>query len=481
MLSLDYAAPGRNLAQFIRCDDFVTGIMGPYGSGKSTACVMKILRKAAEQRQGRDGKRHSRWAVIRNSFPELRTTTIKTWHQWVPEYLGSWRAAGPPTHRITEGDLDLEIMFLALDKPEDVRKLGSLELTGAWLNEVREIPRSILDGITGRVGRYPSALMGGCSWRGVIMDTNPPETDSWYYTLAEGPKVEGYRFFKQPSGLAKDAENLAWLDQTEESLQLDPKDPRRQAIGRGYYERIAINKDGDWIKVYVDGDYGFAIDGKPIYPEYRDGLHCVEFELDPNLPIYVGIDFGLTPAALIGQRTFLGQWRWRSELVTEDMGATRFGELLGAELRGRYGAFKIAAITGDPAGDTRAQTDETTPFQIMRSLGVSARPAPTNDFIVRREGVAECLRRLVDTRPGLLIHPECKMARKGMAGGYNYRRLQVSGQERYRDVPDKSIYSHVCEAGQYMLLGGGEGRRVLKGDKPRNSKPWVVPTYDMLA
>ena len=60
---------------------------------------------------------------------------------------------------------------------------------------------------------------------------------------------------------------------------------------------------------------------------------------------------------------------------------------------------------------------------------------------------------------------ECRTLRKGMAGGYNYRRLQVSGEERYRDVPDKNMYSHVCEAGQYMLVGAGEARTLIRRDR----------------
>ena len=51
----------------------------------------------------------------------------------------------PYTHNIKKGDVELEVIFLALDRPEDVKKLLSLELTGVWVNEAREIPKSIID------------------------------------------------------------------------------------------------------------------------------------------------------------------------------------------------------------------------------------------------------------------------------------------------------------------------------------------------
>lgn len=442
-------------------DDFFRGLMGPFGSGKSTACIMEILRRAKEQKINADGKRKTRWAVIRNTYPELRTTTIKSWHQWVPAQLGRWVDTGPPTHHIVEGDLDMEVLFIALDRPDDIAKLLSMELTGAWVNEAREVPKAVIDGLTGRVGRYPSVLMGGCSWSGIIADTNPPDTDHWWYKLAEEVKPDGWAFFKQPGGRDPGAENVE---------HLPPK----------YYERQVAGKDEDWIKVYVDGQYGFVRDGKPVYPEYRDSLHCQAFDLVHGWPIYVGIDFGLTPAAVFGQRSPMGQWRWHSELVTEDMGAKRFAELLRQAMHERYPGFHFAAITGDPAGEGRAQTDETTPFQILRAANIEANPAPTNDFTKRRESVVACLSRLIDGQPGLMIHPQCVQLRKGMAGGYNYKRIQVTGAERYRDVPDKGMYSHVCEAGQYMLVGAGEARTLVKRDRPVMRRATAISDYNIL-
>jgi hypothetical protein len=236
-------------------------------------------------------------------------------------------------------------------------------------------------------------------------------------------------------------------------------------LRHGYYVFTSAGKSLDWRKVYVDGEYGFVQDGKPMFPEYVDGLHCKEFELDPALPVHIGLDFGLTPAAIFGQRTRWGSWRWRHELVTTDMGGTRFARLLGGFIREHYPPDKwtIGSITGDPAGRERGHdADESTMFDILKKENIFARPAYTNDPTVRRDAVANCLTRLDAGEPGLLIHPECRVARKGMAGKYCLRRVQVVGHEKYMDKPEKNEFSHVCEAGEYVMLGGGEGRSVVR-------------------
>ena len=45
-------------------------------------------------------------------------------------------------------------------------------------------------------------------------------------------------------------------------------------------------------------------------------------------------------------------------------------------------------------------------------------------------------------------------------------RVKVAGDERYHDEPDKNSYSHVVEAGEYGLLGGGEGHAAVKRKQP---------------
>lgn len=449
MIGWKYKAPGPVIESFLKSTAFVRGIMGPFGSGKTTACIVDILSKAGEQLPAPDGKRKTRWAITRNSYPELRTTTIKSWQQWIPAQLGRWQAEGPPTHFIETADMSMEVMFVALDRPDDVKKLLSMELTGAWLNEVREIPKAILDGVTGRVGRYPPVRDGGATWSGVIMDTNPPDMDHWYYKLAEEEKPHDFEFFRQPSGRSAEAENVVNL----------PPD---------YYARLCLGKKPDWIKVYVDSDYGFVTDGKPVYDQFFDNLHIVAHRFEPHLPLHIGIDFGLTPAAVFGQRTGMGQTRILSEIVATRLGATSLAREIKEHMAREYPGATLGTITGDPSGDGGGN-DEKTAFQLMAAQGVVAFPASTNDPSIRIEAVNSKLRTLIDGQPGLVIHPKCMQLRKACAGGYHYRRVKLSSELKFEEKPNKNMSSHVAEALQYFELGLGGGREVIL--RPANANP----------
>ncbi len=82
---VDYYPPGPVAAAYLTSPAFVCGIRGPIGSGKSVASVMKLMRIAKMHPVSpMDGKRHARFAITRNTYPELKTTTVKTFHAWVP-------------------------------------------------------------------------------------------------------------------------------------------------------------------------------------------------------------------------------------------------------------------------------------------------------------------------------------------------------------------------------------------------------------
>lgn len=161
------------------------------------------------------------------------------------------------------------------------------------------------------------------------------------------------------------------------------------------------------------------------------------------------------------------------------MGARRFGEEFNAFVSQKLQGFEFDSLTGDPAGNQESQADENTPFKMLASLGIFAKPAFTNDPTIRREACAVPMGRLIDGLPGWTIHPDMKVSRKGFMGGYRYKRIQVIGEERYHDKPDKNHFSHICEANEYGMIGGGEGRLLIKSNR-RKGELVVESEYNAL-
>jgi hypothetical protein len=407
---------------------------------------MELISRACEQQPNSQRIRRTRWAVLRNTYPELKSTTIKTAQEWSPMMEMRWDAP-------IQGKMDFwledktrvqcEVYFLALDRPDDMGKLKGLEITGAWLNEAVEMPKQAFDMAVQRTGRFPPKRDGGPTWRGVILDTNPPDSDHWWFKVFEEQQNEGWEIFKQPGGVIEEKGQYLPNPKAENIVNLDG--------GYEYYLRQVAGKTKEWIKVFLQGQYGTVLDGKPVYPEYNDDLHCREIQPIRDRPLIIGLDYGLTPAAVICQLSPRGQLLVLDELCAEDMGISQFArDVLKPHLQTNWHGYSFGAV-GDPAGNRRAESDEKTCFMELAEQGIAASPAISNDFLKRRESVAKYLTRLTDGRPTLLVHPRCTRVRKGFMGGYCFKRLQVGG-EKYRDVADKNAYSHPHDALQYACL-----------------------------
>jgi len=424
---------------FHQSNDFVRLLMGPVGSGKSTSCCFEVFTRAQEQKRSPDGIRRSRVAIIRNTYGELVSTTIKTWQQWFPqEHFGVIkRGSGPITQMMKWNDVELEVMFLAIDRPEDTRKLLSLELTFAWVNEAREISYETVEALMARIGRYPAKSDGGPSWSGILMDTNPPDVESWIYNLFEIKHPSSWSIFKQPSGMSAQAEN-------------------KQNLPIRYYENLIETMDTSTAKAYVHGDYSFMSDGRPVFPKFSQEMHVASKKLDP-IPysdIIIGMDFGRTPAAVALQRTASGGHQILYELITEDTSLPDFAEMILQDVRKMFPRNNVE-YWGDPSGAYPQQGRDETLFDILYETGLDAQPAGDNSLTPRLEAVHSLLTRLDGIgKPCLLIDPSCTTIIRALAGGYRYRRLNVGGS-RFTDKPDKNEYSHVADALQYACIGAG--------------------------
>ncbi len=450
-LTVDFTAP-LTIGAFMQSNARMRVVMGPFGSGKSSGCCVEIVRRAKEQKVGNDGFRRSRWAIVRNTMPQLRDTTIKTWFSWFPDgSCGWWKETGK-TFFIEFGDVRAEVMFRALDDAADVKNLLSLELTGAYINECREIPKEIVEGLLGRIERYPARKDGGCSFAGVWADTNPPEEGSYWWCMMEGfdpenpslVKSNDWDVFKQPGGLIE-----VKVGANKYEYYPNPAAENLENLPPGYYEHLAAGATREYVKVYVLGLYGTSKAGKPVHPLFDEDRHVAKSVLLPlkHAPLIISADFGLTPAMTLKQQNAFGQVLTLDEIVTEDMGLDRaIKTRLLPMLRAKYPDMEYR-VTGDPSGSNRSQNDERTCVEIFKRNGFKkVKFAVSNNPIARCGATDELLARYTEVGPGYLVSPTCTYLRRGMKGGYHYK-VNKSGVAS--DEPEKNLFSHVCEAGQY--------------------------------
>ena len=472
MTELRYEPDGEVLRGFLTSSARLCSIQGPWGSGKSTACGYKLLMNAMRQPRGPDGVRRRRTYVGRNTFDELKRTTVKTWLQIFPEdKFGRFAWSKPFEHRIRIGDLDWEVVFLALDDEQDRRKLLSAEISDFWGNEARELPRGVIDDIDGRINRFPSVQNGGCRQPQIILDTNAPSEDHWMAVMSgQSPIPEGmdestrralikpdtWEFFLQPPGMLEVKDERGSVI----GYEPNPLAENRKWLAKGYYDTLIAGKPLQWIRVNVLNKPGQLSSGKPVWPEFKEEVHSARSILSPypGYPLIIGMDFGRSPAAVIGQQSF-GRWLILNELTAENMGTRQFARLLKSFIATSYPGMAFS-IFGDPAGEHLSEADDISPFLMVRAEGLRILPAPSNDIAVRLNAVREAFSQLVDGKPRVLISPSCQMLRSALNGGYRYRKLQTSG-DRYSDVPEKDRFSHVCDALQYLMIGAGEGRAIL--------------------
>ena len=465
-VELRFGADGATLKEYLTDDDSrVVAIRGPLGSGKTFTSCQKIMRCICKQRPNQAGVRKSRWVAVRNTYPDLTGTTIKDWMELFGDTgIGKLNKDFPPTFHMDfmlpdKTRVKAELVFLALDRPDSVRKLRGLQVTGFWLNEMKELDKEIVDMCDARHGRYPSALDGGPSWHGMIGDTNSPDEDHWYYELAEVTKPKNWRFLTQPGGVLRTGFNKWEPNPNAENLRFLPE---------GYYDTMVEGKDPDWVAVNLANEYGMVKAGKPIYEnQYNPQLHLSK-DLYNWVPrhkdsLIMGVDFGLTPSVIIGQLMPSGQLRILHELVAERMGIEAFAdEVLIPFFARHFPSINRGDVPMmcDPSGVRDNDTDQKSAIGILVEKGFDAMPAmgkdgkPTNNPVARWEAVRHFLTRLVDGgQPAFSMSRDIRILHKGFLGGYHYKRLNVSGTKKYSDKADKNEYSHPHDALQYLCLG----------------------------
>lgn len=453
--SITYVAPP-SLQGFLTSDSFVSLVTGPVGSGKSSASMLKIAYHAKKMQKQRDGIRRSRAVIVRNTAEMLRDATLPTFNTWFPDGIAGSYLKTEKRFLLKFDDVECEILFRGLDEAADVRRLLSLEVSFGVIDEFREINPDIFDALQARVGRYPAVKDGGCvddnggPNKHVWGASNPPDADTfWEQYLTDPP--DNASVFMQPSARSTEAD---WL----------------QHLPPSYYDDLAQGKTEDWVAVYIDNKFGRSLAGQPVFKAFSTERHVSKGALNVlNTSVLIGVDAGLTPAAVIGQVDYQSRLIIHNALSSEGTGALRFiREKLKPLLANKFAGSPVTVIV-DPAAFQRAQTDERSVADIYKSEGFRVIPAKTNTITARIASVDNFLTRTVDGKECLLIDRDGGQDLiLAMRSKYRYK---IDTKGRIDDVPEKlHPWSDIADSLQYLCLyadnGAAIGGRMMNANKP---------------
>lgn len=466
------------MSEFMLSDAFVRLIAGPIGSGKSVCASHELFRWACEQQPNAEGVRKTRFLIVRNTVDQLKSTVMKTVFDWFPpEKVGEWKATDKTlVFRLPMPDgtkLLSEWMFIALDTPDDVRKALSLEATGMWGNEARELHPEVVEALLGRVDRYPSAKDGGATRAGAIFDTNFPDSDTWFFEKMENPPAN-WSIHKQPPAIIPLMDFMDEYHEAPDEVRMatayddtvyvtNPHGDNYDNLSRKYYPNNVPGRTQDFLDVYLRCRYGRSLNGLPVYDKtFINEYHVADGPIAPiradSYPILIGLDFGRTPAAVIGQMDHRGRVVVLAELTSDNMGIEKF-------LASKLKPFLFAHFAGyttlvapDPAGWAKTQVGETSPADVVKAAGFRVVKPNTNNVEPRIQAVERLLTKQVEGKAGFLIDPGCTQLLKGFRYGYKWK-LDRKGL-LVDTTPDKNEFSHIHDALQYFALtveGGGQG------------------------
>jgi hypothetical protein len=418
--------------EFIQCKDNMIFLMGPRGEGKTTTGLFATIAHALEQPVS---QWPMRWAVIRDTWENLRITTIESIRRACREY-------GLPNEgldrlepkvvkigmRTTFGFFKavVELNFFGLDTPDDANRLQGFEGAGAWIEEPAPaadissgIPEDALLAVT-------SLRQGGAAGvkPRVQITMNPPDKDHWTIKYRddldtiERLRSHGYtvKFFEIPKG---ENPGVTAEYRTHNKAILE-------AMGRF-----------DLIARLVEGKVGFIQLGVAVTPEFGDvHLSKIELPILRSVPIQRSWDFGLNPTCVWWQITPIGRINIFMSIRGANLGCEQHiaQHVLPWQGRKRIMDYHFEDI-GDPNGLTpEARNNEVSAVTAIEEM-LTSRPGKPASFeggpipIPDRVGPirAKLERTLKGGQPVVQVDPEAVAMIRALSGGWHYKKTP-SGQ-----------------------------------------------------
>ena len=124
-MGIVYTPDGAIGKSFLRSRSAVRLIQGPIESGKSTLSAMALYSRMCTYPRGPDGLRRTKFLAVRNTYPDLESSTVPTFLNWFPEDVYGKMSWGEPyTYEMKFLDVRSTVVFrsFADDGPDVLRR-----------------------------------------------------------------------------------------------------------------------------------------------------------------------------------------------------------------------------------------------------------------------------------------------------------------------------------------------------------------------
>lgn len=418
----------------------VCGLVGPYGSGKTTLIPLRIQTDAAQTVADSDGIRRYRVLLLRGTYSMIESALLPVMQQHMAP--GTVFTKGSPiTAKYRGAGVEIHCDLVALDREEDVRRIQGGSYDALYVDEARDCPWPIVQTAMTRVRAVTDTGEAKPLTIGII--SNPSGEEHWLYKSFVAKPLPGWTLYRQPSGLS---------------------DHREGPYDRAYYQKIAdANRDDPaYIDIHVHGEWGaYVPEGDAAVPAYRSGRHLAKLVVSPNSPLLVGLDVGVAYNALVFAQRIQDQIRVIGELVIDNAPAVMAAPRALAYVRDQLWDAPVGLCVIDPSSEQRsAVTGDLVidvwrgmthwPIQTAASPRVSERVNSLNAVFQSSNGNGDS---------SIIIDPKlAPQTVRALAGEYRWKMkrtpLGVVSQDGELDKTNRP-FADVGDALGYLVMGAG--------------------------
>jgi len=328
--------------------------------------------------------------------------------------LGDWQKE-PNNFAWANGALT---MFRSLDQAEV--KYKSLEIACFGIDEASELSEA--SGVMMLMARRRQAGMPHVGF----LVSNPTGQDHWLYDWFVARPKTGFVHFRTNT-----LENLAHLP-------------------TNYVESLRESYPEDWIRRYLEGEWGYLAKGRPVFPGFVSKAQIREVGWTKYRPVHVGIDWGYrAPGVVWTQLDKEDRLRVLRSWVPREIRADHLAEGL-IERNGRWFPGGDFCYYAGHDGVQKRDTSGKSAKDVFEAYGLFPRLRYTHV-----ERGLTILRRLCDLRedgePGMLLDPANARLIEGFQGGYQYPAERPG--YRGKDEPQKDgLFDPLMDALRYVVI-----------------------------